>query len=243
MTDLKGPEGVIDNGEPDESTMQISFFGGIAAGESPPEEDDPDAEADAGNRKLLGHGTLLLILVVLCAAGGIYFMRLTQTEISSTLGISEDVEEKIEIALARYVPSKNVDEAEANRIDRLLKDTDAVIEMFATDRTTHQVPIELVKKNPFTLPVAAAPVAPAKNTAPAVTKAKPKVDARRQELERKVDGLKLETVINGHKPMAIISGEIARVGQTIGSFKVRKISGRSVQLEGGGHTFTIMMQD
>ena len=238
MTDLKGPEGVIDNGKPDESTMQISLLGGIAAGESPPEEDDPDAEADAGNRNLLGHGTLLLILVVLCAGGGIYFMRLTQTDISSTLGISEDVEEKIEIALARYVPSEDVDEAEANRIDRLLKDTDAVIEMFATDRTTHQVPIELVKKNPFTLPVA-----PAKNTAPAVTKAKPKVDARRQELERKVDGLKLETVINGHKPMAIISGEIARVGQTIGSFKVRKISGRSVQLEGGGHTFTIMMQD
>ena len=243
MTDLKGPEGVIENGEPDESTMQLSLLGGVATGESPPEQDDPEVGAGAGGRKLLGHGTLLLVLVVLCAAGGIYLMRLTQTDIVATLGISEDVEEKIEIALARYVPSDEADEAEANRIDSLLKDTDSVIEMFATDRTTHQVPIENVKKNPFTLPVVAAPVAPARSTDPVAGTAKPKVDVRRQELEREADGLKLETVINGHKPMAIISGEIARVGQNIGSFKVRKISGRSVQLEGGGHTFTIMMQD
>ena len=60
-------------------------------------------------------------------------------------------------------------------------------------------------------------------------------------LKRELEGLELQTIVLGRRPVAVINGEILQPGQRFGSFTVAKIGKISVLLEAQGKRFEIKM--
>ena len=61
-------------------------------------------------------------------------------------------------------------------------------------------------------------------------------------LRAELDELELQTVMVGKNPIAIISGVVVKVGQSIGSFKVVKINKRAVIMKNAKYRFALEMQ-
>ena len=124
-------------------------------------------------------------------------------------------------------------------LDTLFQNTDSIVTMFATDISQRQVPIEYVKQNPFVMlsyhPVAV-PVGD-----PLLTPVHD--ESQHRKLLTEVKDLKLQTVMRGRVPIAIISGQFVQPGQTIGSFKVKAIRGLTVELESNGESYTLTMEE
>ncbi len=135
-------------------------------------------------------------------------------------------------------------------------DHQKIIEDLAANHAASQVPVEEVQKNPFKMSDVvspAAPVAGAKGDPNAAGRAAADRARRDAELKRgKVHGalsqLKVNGIIGGSNPVARVSGEAVRIGDTLaeGMFTVKAIHGRSVELElvnGDGQTFELTMDD
>jgi hypothetical protein len=192
-----------------------------------------DADADlpisaGGGRRW----TMLVGVVFVIAAGSLYLMRKTQTELLGGETAAE-LESKIDQALASNLIAASDD----------AQNTDEIVSMFSTDPARQQVPLQYVYRNPFILPT---PQADEPQAAPVVAQS-PNDQAKRQaqhlaELKSQVARLKLQTVMQGRFPLAIINGEIVKTGQSIGNFRVDKITDRTVELSAGDHTFTLLME-
>jgi len=110
------------------------------------------------------------------------------------------------------------------------------------DPVGKQVALKDVKKNPFVMPEVEKPVETI--VAPATSKAAAKpVRNRVAELTRELSTLKLQTVMQGRHPMAIVNNEIVKPGQKLGSFTVTVIADRTVRLSSEGHEFVLGMQE
>jgi len=73
-------------------------------------------------------------------------------------------------------------------------------------------------------------------------KAQKAAEERRRTIETAFNELDLHSVMGGQTPVARISGQTIRVGDTIGNyFKVQAIQGRTVTLQADGETFTLGM--
>lgn len=127
---------------------------------------------------------------------------------------------------------------------RILADLEA-------NHASGQVPADQVQKNPFSLADLMTPTAsatPADNgeaaARAAADRAKRDADAKRKRLQTTLAGLKINGILGGSNPVARISGEAVRVGDTVADmFKVKAIHGRAVELEFEGETFTLQMDD
>lgn len=74
--------------------------------------------------------------------------------------------------------------------------------------------------------------------------ARERAEARKQELLTAAGALRLQSVIEGRRPLARIDEHTVAVGDTIGEFfTVTAIDGRSVTIAADGQTFTLSMED
>jgi hypothetical protein len=175
--------------------------------------------------------TLLVGLVFVIAAGSLYLMRKTQTELFAGEAAAE-LESKIDEALAGNLIAAKDD----------AQNTDEIVSMFSTDPARQQVPLQYVQRNPFILPTPPPTEAPAEPAAPSPTDEAQRRAQRVAELKMEIARLKLQTVMQGRFPMAIINGEIVKVGQKLGSFRIDKITERSVELSAGEYQVTLHME-
>ena len=220
----------------------LSLMGGVAQSGGIA-EDDFELHSMKPGSKLLNQGTLLIVLVFIVAAGTLYAMRASQGEISSD-DSAKQIEERIEAALAKLanpqaMPDK--DPLKKENLNELFENVDEVVDTFEANVTNHQIPIEFVKKNPFLLPVY-------RSTEPEVKEEtkEPEVDpqiAIRERLSKEVGELKVQSIMQGVRPVAIINGEFVQPGETIGSFTVADISQFSVNLVAEGESFTLVMEE
>lgn len=113
-----------------------------------------------------------------------------------------------------------------------------------------QVPTEQITKNPFKL--AAKPndvIEPAADNSEELLRKQLDATAKRKaEREKKlVDtlaSLALQGVLGGTVPVARVSGETVRVGDSVGEFfTVKSITGRTVTLEADGKEFQLSMEE
>ncbi len=113
-----------------------------------------------------------------------------------------------------------------------------------------QVPTEQITKNPFKL--AAKPsdvIEPAKDNSDEILQKQLAATAKRKaEREKKIidtlSSLALQGVLGGTIPVARISGETVRVGDTLSElFTVKSIIGRTVTLEADGKEFQLSMEE
>ncbi len=242
MTDQIGMEGDAPS-QADESNKTMSLMGGIVRPEGLPDAQDfAHLDSGKGGKKVLSQGTMLIVLVAAIAAGTLYLMRVSNRE-TGTNAKTKTVEAKIDQALAKLATPKNMtasDPLKPDNIKKLFEDTDDIIAMFSADLTQRQVPVQFIKKNPFVLPVfqSVRPEADSPDADTSKKAAEERVRMLRQELKR----YELQSIMQGSRPVAVISGELVQPGHTLGSFKVTAIHDRTVELQNSGATFTLTME-
>jgi hypothetical protein len=231
-----------DQAEMDESQKTMSLMGGIVRAEELP---GADGMLEGGRTGIkLGQGSMVILMVAAIAIGSIYLMRLTQGDLSSGKEFRE-AEARIEQALAKLSNSQAMaadDPLRRENLDSLLQDTNSIVSMFNTDMTHRQVPIEEIQKDPFELtPTEQVVIVPTRSDEEARRAERER--QRQQQLRTEFSRLRLQTVMQGRMPVAIINGDFVRVGGAIGSFTVRSIDGMTVELEADGQVFPLTMQD
>ncbi len=207
---------------------------GLVAGDSLPEAGGFEEEGGRSSRLPLSHGSLLIVLVAVIAAGSLYLMRASQGQMIVD-SEAKSLEAKIEQALAKLTNPQALkadDPLLSSNLQVLFRDTDAVVGMFTEDTSKHQVPLNALKKNPFLLTLAR-PVFDGQPLDPG--------SVLTQQLGTEFKDLKLDTVMQGARPVAIINGRLVQPGDRIGNFTVKSIEGVSVKLEAGKETFTLTM--
>lgn len=107
-----------------------------------------------------------------------------------------------------------------------------------------RIPLDMVQTNPFTwrtLKPLAAKETPKGDPAELL---RLQLEEQRKKVADAAQKLVLNSVMGGRIPMARISGELARVGDTVaGGFRVKSIIGRIVTVESGDQAFTLSMGD
>ncbi|MCE9591364.1 MAG: hypothetical protein K8S99_12660 [Planctomycetes bacterium] len=231
LLDANGAGGESDN------PQSLPLMAGVARPEGLPEANDFDLEAKPA-RKGVSQGTLLILGVLVIGAGALFLMRSTQGEIMAAAG--SEVEAKVEQALARLSNPQSLsvqDPLSKTNVNALFRDTDTIVAMFSADPSTHQVPLEYVQKNPFELALGKSS---SESAAPGAAAVRDDGHMRRLQIELKT--LKLQTIMGGARPVAVINGELYQPGQKIGSFTVRSIEGMKAVLTAEGETFTMSME-
>lgn len=221
-------------GQDDEKSIPLM---GMLRPEGLPEAADLENSALRGPSKLLGHGTLLMVLVFVVAAGALALMRLTSGDLAGT-PIARDVEKKIEQTLAQLSNRDNIDPRAGVHPDNIAwakNNAESMIRLLSNTEAEHLVPLENVKKNPFRLAVF-------KSDAP---EAGPLQDTGREQRIRKLTAelakLRLQTVMRGKPNIAVVNGEFYREGQAIGPFTVARIEPLQVELIAEGTNFLLHM--
>ena len=242
-----GPAQALSDGGGEADTDSLSPSAVIGP-EEIPEADEFELKAPKNSSKLLNQGTLLVLLLVSVTVTVIWVMRLSQGEIRSAPG-SKEAEAKVDDALTKLrLPKVGAlvadDPLSPYNIDNLFQDSEHLITMFSADQTMRQVPIEFIQRNPFMLPEANADgigTFSAVNTT-GNDKKERRRQQRREKLSRELAGLELQTVMMGRVPMAVISNDLVRVGHVMGSFTIKKIRPRSLDLEVDGQAFVLTME-
>ena len=225
----------------EEEPSQVPLMTGVGRPEGL--DSDIDYQSMGEGSKIFNKSTMLIVTVILIAAGALYAMRISQGDGKQ----SEDVrksEAKIEQLMTQLKSAEALGgdhNLAKGSIDRLMNDAEFIISQLDVDPSKRQVPIEFTKKNPFQLFVER----PVETVA---VKVEPNAEEKRQaELMKKLDNelarFKIQSILpNGRKPVAIIDGKIVQVGETIGSFKIKEIQKLAVILEAENKEFTLSIE-
>lgn len=173
-------------------------------------------------------GMFVIVLVIVVAAAGLYFMRRIGVGGNFTM---TDLDIEIPTAVAN-----------AENYEVVMRD-------ISEQATEKQVPLEKVKKNPFVI---------ARKSTPTDDETANDRDGERERLERDraerarlaaldkaLKSLKLQSIMGGSRPMAMINGELRQVGDRVGEFfRVTSIDDRSVNIETDeGESYTLRLGD
>lgn len=208
--------------------------------------DDPFAEESNRFGFLTNQNTLLVAIVVVIAAGSLYGMRLMQGNLAANT-VDQTVEAKIEQALIKLTSTNAPPNHELSRdnLNELFDTPDQAVAMLTLDRTTSQVPVQFIKKNPFALknPTADDPTDAEKREAEEAEKLAKAHERKVRRLRAEADKMKLDAIMPSRtRPVAMIDGELVKVGQTLGKFEVKAIRQLDVLLAAEGEVFTLSLE-
>lgn len=238
MNDYQEPTNALipnDDEEPAQMTL-----GGMGLGVDDQVEQPYDDQSAGSGGGLLTNTTLILIAVVLVAGGSLYAMRAMKGNLSSSDGDLKDIEAKIESTLSRLnspdlLPDN--DPLNESNLSALLTPTEDMTAIFEHDVRDQQVPIEDVKKDPFSLAI----LDGSKNAVQDTNRV-----TDRQKLEEKLSKeaatLDLQSIMLGKRHIAVIGGEFYKQGDRLGSFTVTGIDKFTVYLEAQGMPFKLSLE-
>lgn len=227
-------------GVADDGAHGAPLTGGVVGPEGLPELDGVGVADSGGRKQVLTQGTMLILIVFVISAGTLYGMRLSQRE-TGVSASTRNAEAQIDKALQKLASRGNTtsnSSDDLNQLDKLFQDTKSIRDIFNNDPTERQVPAEYVKKNPFVLPDYRPVEAPIKDPEEEKNKARTKLLAG---LNRELNRLVLQSIMQGPRPVAIISGQMVQPGQDIGSFTVNTIHDLWVELTSEGESFSLRM--
>lgn len=190
-------------------------------------------DGGGGARGRLSGGFLLLALVLAIAGGMLFAMRKFALG-----GKLEFVEIKIDYPL-ETIGRSGARSAEHRQALYDLSASDAVV----------QIPLSRLSRNPFELEDAPRPSdTPAADAGLEESeRIRMEQEARAREVQMTFEALELNSVVTGAVPVARISGQAVRVGDTIADlFTIVAIHGRSVDLvsaDAPGRTFTLHLSE
>jgi hypothetical protein len=188
-----------------------------------------DPLVTATESRKLKAGSFVLILVVIMACGGLWFMK-TLSKVSASSGANRDIEASIEKFLSGM---KGNDTTKAGGNSNALNSGDVnVLAVLSGSYTEKQIPLDGVQRDPFILFGDDVPVGST------VGDDSSSVARRRGEIERAATQLELKSVLMGTQPLANIGGKIVRRGEEIVlqpdniAFRVVEITKESVTVLG-----------
>jgi hypothetical protein len=235
MTDFQDDNTTALSNQDDTEEPMSMTLSGIGRGDTLPDDAAFEESVESGGGGLLTHSTLLIIAVALVAVGSLYLMRASQGDLNAGDETLE-IETKIANALDRLSkPSllQSDDPLLSANLDALLTPTEEVTAIFEHDVRDQQVPIEQVKKDPFSLAFAGSGTPD--NT--------PQQDDRGLEkLREEADSLELQSIMLGARNIAVVGGEFCKRGDRLGSFTITEIEKFTVHLEAGGASFELSLQ-
>ena len=231
----------LDDAGTEEEPSQIPLMTGVGR----PEGIDGDIDYSSldGGSKLMSKGTMLIVTIMLIAAGTLYAMRLSQGDNQQSEEVRKS-EAKVEQLMTQLKSAQALggDHRMAKgSIEALLNDSEFIIAQLDVDPSKRQVPVEFTKKNPFYLFIERPVDAP-------VVKVEPNAEEKRlaelmKKLETEISRMKIQSILpNGRRPVAIIDNKIVQVGEAVGSFKVKEIQKLAVILEVDGKEFTLSIE-
>lgn len=118
----------------------------------------------------------------------------------------------------------------------LLRNTEQIVQQFATYPSLKQVPVEELRTNPFCLDIPKAAV-------PAVDVAAEQARKEKEQVLKEVQKLKLQSVLHSAAVHAcMISGKMYTEGQEIEGFLVERIAPNSVIVRKGNYRLELKMR-
>jgi len=236
MTDFNEQDDGLLPVETDEPmSMTLSSIG---RGDNLP--DDGEFEpASTSDKNLLSHSAILIAVVAVVAIGSLYIMRATQGDLTVSKE-AQEVEAKIANTLDRLnMPSllQSGDPLLADNLNDLLASTDEVIAIFGHDVREQQVPIEEVKKDPFSLASQQD-----ENSNTNIDNTNQQNDRRHAKLNKELAKLDLQSIMMGARNIAVIGGEFYKQGDRVGSFTVAEIDKLTITLDAAGFAFELRLQ-
>jgi hypothetical protein len=194
-----------------------------------------DPLAGAQTRRKIGGGGLLIFAVVLIALAGLFSMR-KLTQVTAASPIDRDIEKTIE----EFISSVGGADGEPEKLEGFASflDDARVLNILSVSYTERQVALQDVQKNPFIIDqltpqperLDPGPVGPDDGDRLR------RMRDRQVQIEQAGRSLHLKSVVDGAVPLAIIEGQIVRVGDLVTAgpsaiaFRVDAISTSAVRL-------------
>ncbi len=200
----------------------------LGVGDMSAEDQVLDPLAGTGESRRFNAGSIIIVVVVAIACGGLWFMR-SLSHVSTASAAKTDAEQDIEDFLGQRDSKGNPKGGDGKA---------GVLQVLSSSYTGLQVPLESVKSNPFILPGEDG----TKSTGPVFTGDSPEQAMARAREQRQKDfatafeRLTLKSIIMSSQPLANISGMIVRQGDVLSpensdvTFRVERISNDSVML-------------
>lgn len=122
-----------------------------------------------------------------------------------------------------------------------------ILDELTANYSKTQVPLDQVQRNPFRLAdgLSKPEVKPGEDPAKVTAEQQKRIALQRKDkVKAALANLKLNGVLGGSTPVARISGDAVRIGETVGDyFTVKAIHGRSVELTCENEVYTLTMDD
>ena len=107
------------------------------------------------------------------------------------------------------------------------------------DPSKKQVSLEQVQKNPFVLH--SLPTGQEETAVPAISREEQQRQLMLQRFRQELGGYELQTIVEGRTPMAVVSGNVVKRGDDLGSFKVVAIEPQRIVLTVDGNFYQLTM--
>jgi hypothetical protein len=216
--------------QPDESAGAADGAGG---------EESPDFNAGGDNtdfvisepKKQVNMTTLVLFGLIALGGGALYLMHL-RTGPAEASAANPQANATVEQFLSGG-------QTNIIQMERMLRDTQKVVDQFLTYPSVTQIPLTALQTNPFRQLLDKGP-----DTSATEAEAKRKKEEERLAIKTAAEALQLQFVMSmGAKSSCMINNRQYREGQQIdGGFTVEKINANSVVVKNGTYRFELKMQ-
>ncbi len=208
---------------------------------------DADDAIIGAPRRTIPQSAIVMGFVVALAAGSLYLMRRAGDVEAPQTMIEQEL--LIEEALAQLQRAAgHTDATPAQALSVAFDEADDVVRLFLDDPTSRQVPLKHVAKNPFRYAHLAndpddSPIDGAMQVSMAQKIRQQEKQQKQMILRDELGRMNLQTVMTGTAPMAMISDQVVREGDRMGSFMIASIKPRAVELVAEGNTYTLWMNE
>jgi len=181
-------------------------------------------------KKALNRGTIVLLASCFLGVGGIFLVgRFQGTQ--TTSATDKEVEVRVDTALAKLVKEKKPTPAK-----EVFGDTEEMVQAFYEYPAKQQVSVDELQRNPFSRALAK------DEGAGSVDDALKRMENLRKELTKKLQALKLQSVLQGAGvAQCLINGEVYGEGEIVDIFKVKTIKSEQVLLLANDMEFVLKM--
>ena len=202
---------------------------------------DPLAGAEA--KSGINTGAVLIVVVIVIAAGGLFVMR-TLAGMTSIASADSTTEQKI-AAFLDVISGNSSGPRDEHSV--LMNSDDTALQVLGESYTDRQVPLDNVQRNPFVIDETRTSIPTASNPNPDRNSAERAKQAMRDRFIKAGNGLSLDSTLLGSTPLANISGDIYRVGDVLYlekedvSLRITEIKSNSVRLLGEHHEYGLQV--
>jgi len=193
-----------------------------------------DSEFVTETKAPANKNALVLFGLILAGMAGTYLMYVRSGPAQATAAALEAEQAKQQISSFLDGGGDNI-----KNMERMLRETEKVVEQFITYPSVTQIPLEDLSTNPFRQKAPAAPGNPQAETEAAQ---KRRIEAERQAVTRAVGELRLQSIIAGTRKACMINNTLYTEGQVVESFTIEKINTDAVIVRSGVYRFELRMQ-